>query len=637
MNQYDFYVQKMMELLNAKEFCSSSKASHRECYQKFREYLMQYGLMYSPENANQWLKLVRENQCRQKYASWYKYMEQLQELIITGTVSDNHLALNKSFYDKVPEMLKIELDEYLQSRIETYSAKSSNLAKFYCSRIMVFFGERGLQTIRDITYADLSGFYCADLHCSKQTRYAYLSHARKMLSFFSEEGLCFKGYSMILDDKIYPYVGLVEKFAPENQNRIHTLRRESLDFPSNEFLTAIDDFVELLRNKGYASTALHNARHTLTVVFLFLDRNGLGYHPEIARIWFSEIQPVIGISWRNWRRILMTFEQYSTDGDIQSDKRYTYKPDQLDSFPDWCKKTITGFLQQLIRGFRRETTTRSYKYSCMRFCTFLIKHGISSFDSVTPTLIKEFTLTDIHETFNGRSDCFTVVRQFLRYLEEQDIIHNSTLHLGISTGTAPCVKIVDVLTDDEIHAIAEYRMTHGLPIELRNVAMVMTGLKFGFRASDVVNLKFSDIDWKSRTVSIIQQKTMTEITLPISNDVGNSLYSYIKKGRPNTDSNYIFVRHKAPYGKVTTKICNIALYTILPEREKIHHCGFHVTRKTFATNILRNNAGINAVMDSLGHHDNTSVMKYLSFDEERMRQCPLSLGECSLELKGEVV
>lgn len=243
MNQYDFYVQKIMELLNAKEFCSSSKASHRECYKNFREYLMQYGLMYSPENVDQWLKLVRENICQQKYASWYKYMEQLQELITAGTVSNNHLALNKSFYDKVPEMLKIELDEYLQSRIGTHSAKSSNLAKVYCSRIMVFFGERGLQTIRDITYADLSCFYCANLHCSKQTRYVYLSHARKMLSFFSNEGLFSKGYSMILDNKIYPYIGLLEKFALENQNRIYTLRRESLDFPSDEFLTAIDDFV----------------------------------------------------------------------------------------------------------------------------------------------------------------------------------------------------------------------------------------------------------------------------------------------------------------------------------------------------------------------------------------------------------
>ena len=52
--------------------------------------------------------------------------------------------------------------------------------------------------------------------------------------------------------------------------------------------------------------------------------------------------------------------------------------------------------------------------------------------------------------------------------------------------------------------------------------------------------------------------------------------------------------------------------------------------------IEENNAGIQMVMDSLGHTDNTSVMKYLSFDEERMRLCPLSLTQYSLLLEGGV-
>ena len=60
-------------------------------------------------------------------------------------------------------------------------------------------------------------------------------------------------------------------------------------------------------------------------------------------------------------------------------------------------------------------------------------------------------------------------------------------------------------------------------------------------------------------------------------------------------------------------------------------------RRTFATTLLRNNAGIQMVMDSLGHTDNTSVMKYLSFDEERMRLCPLSLTQYSLLLEGGAV
>jgi hypothetical protein len=35
-------------------------------------------------------------------------------------------------------------------------------------------------------------------------------------------------------------------------------------------------------------------------------------------------------------------------------------------------------------------------------------------------------------------------------------------------------------------------------------------------------------------------------------------------------------------------------------------------------------------MDALGHTDPTSVMKYLSMDEDRMRLCPLMLSDLSL-------
>jgi integrase len=637
MNQYDLNVQKMMELLNSRQFCSSSKASHMACYQELREFLARNKLEYSSDNANQWLRLVKVNNCRQEYASWWKYIEQLKELISTGIVSDNHLSLNKSFYDKVPGMLRTELDEYLQYCQAIYSPRSWELTRIYCSRIMVFFSEQGLQTVKDITYAELDSFYNTDLHCSTNTRYVYLGHARNMLSFFYTKGLCRKGHSMILNDKIYPYVGSLEVFRPENHDLVNVLRDESRDFPPDEFLAAIDDFIDVLRSKGYASTVLHTARHTLNAVFLFLDRNELGYVPEITWIWFSEIEPVIGTSWKGWRRILKIFEQYSACGDIKPDKRYTYKPDRLDSYPYWCRKPIAAFLYQLKREFRKDVTAEKYKYSCMRFCTFLLEHDIDSFEAITPALLKEFSLTDYHETFKGRSTCFSIVRRFLQYLEEQDFIHSTTLHLGLSTGTAPCVKVVDVLTDEESRTVAQYRKNQNTPMELRNIAMVMVGLKLGLRASDVVNLKFSDFDWRKLTVSIVQQKTQAEIMLPIPNDVGNSLYSYIKNGRPETNSEYIFVRHRAPYGKLTTKICNKALYAILPDREKIYHCGFHVTRRTFATSILKNNAGINAVMDSLGHHDNTSVMKYLSFDEERMHGCPLSLSECGLELKGGLV
>ena len=61
--------------------------------------------------------------------------------------------------------------------------------------------------------------------------------------------------------------------------------------------------------------------------------------------------------------------------------------------------------------------------------------------------------------------------------------------------------------------------------------MVMTGIRMGLRASDVINLKLTDIDWRRRSISIIQEKTKTSLTLPMPVPVGNAIYRYIKEDR----------------------------------------------------------------------------------------------------------
>ena len=80
------------------------------------------------------------------------------------------------------------------------------------------------------------------------------------------------------------------------------------------------------------------------------------------------------------------------------------------------------------------------------------------------------------------------------------------IHYGILTECAKSEPVVDILTEGQVQRIHDYRMKATTPLELRNTAMVMVGLELGLRASDVTNLKLSDINWKSRQISIIQQK-----------------------------------------------------------------------------------------------------------------------------------
>jgi site-specific recombinase XerD len=527
----------------------------------------------------------------------------------------------------------MELDHYLDSCRNKYTNQSWKYAKIYCSEAMLLFSDFSRTKIEEITYQDIITLYNADLSCTDKTKSIIINHAARMLSFYTKKGLCKRGYSMLLDNSIYPYVGFFAKFSQEHQASIRELRTKSLDFPADEFYDSIDSFISTLQNHSYTGTTLYLARKALTALYLFLDIHNLGYLPEIVWVWFAEVQNAMGKSWKHWRRILKCYEEYADNGDIIPEKRYRYEPSSLETLPGWCREAISGFQNQILRKFRSAETADTAQYPCIRFCKYLINCGISAFDGITPDIINEFSRTDQHKTFTGRSSYFTVVRQFLEYLETKGFINNKSLHYCLSTGTAPVEKIVDVLTDDQIARINDYRQSRSRPIELRNIAIIMAGIRMGLRASDVVNLKFSDINWKKRQVTIIQQKTQAQLTLSIPVDAGNSIYKYIRDGRPKSNVSYIFIRHKAPYSKLTIKNCTKALHSILPERKAVSGGGFHVTRRTFATRLLRNNASIETVMDSLGHQDNTSVMSYLSMDEKRIQSCALSLAETNLALK----
>lgn len=71
-----------------------------------------------------------------------------------------------------------------------------------------------------------------------------------------------------------------------------------------------------------------------------------------------------------------------------------------------------------------------------------------------------------------------------------------TLVFAVSAGCAPHRSIVDVLSDDMVKKIYEYREKASTPIELRDTAMVMLGLRMGIRGADILKLQVNDFDWK---------------------------------------------------------------------------------------------------------------------------------------------
>lgn len=165
--------------------------------------------------------------------------------------------------------------------------------------------------------------------------------------------------------------------------------------------------------------------------------------------------------------------------------------------------------------------------------------------------------------------------------------------------------------------------------------MLCIGLSMGFRASDIAAIRFNDIDWKQKSIRIIQQKTGKALVLPMPVKTGNVLFRYIRDGRPKSGEPYVFIRHEAPYDRIQRGVCRSALKRFL-DIPKDSGCSFHAVRKTFATKLLEGNTNVELISDSLGHSNDSTVHKYLSLDEKRMHMCPLSMKETGISFEGGV-
>ncbi len=509
---YRATVDRVMALLKEKKVCSSSQKSHKDCYDFLEEFLNQTGQEYSEKARDEWLSFIKREYTSQRYAVWKQYIFQLEEMAETDTISDQHLYLNRSHYHKLPDTLRNELDSYLADCSSKYTAHTLERTRIICSEALFLLFDQGITTVREITYQAIIDLIETDRTCSPRTKTLILRYAAAMLLSCSEKGLCKAGFSLLLDRKIYPHVGILNSFSEGTRTVIKKNSHKSLDFPVEEYRETVEPFIGTLQKHGYVGTTLYQARHSLAALYLFLDIHGLGYHPEIMWAWFSEVRKKLGSSWLHWRRILKSYEEYTIYGDIIPEGKYRYIPTSLELLPDWCRKAVESFLGQKRLEFRAPGTIRTYQYPCIRFCRFLIWQGCDSFQLLSPEVVKEFAHQDQHVTFTGRSGYFVVVREFLRFLGEKGYTAGTALQHCLLSGSAPEEKLVDVLSDRQLKKIDEFRASHQKPVELRDTAMVMLGLKMGFRASDVLNLKFRDRLEKTRDIHYYEQDQNTDYT-----------------------------------------------------------------------------------------------------------------------------
>lgn len=217
-------------------------------------------------------------------------------------------------------------------------------------------------------------------------------------------------------------------------------------------------------------------------------------------------------------------------------------------------------------------------------------------------------------------------RHFIAFLEDNEYVEYKNLHCVPPTLHVVDRHIITVLTDDMVEVLL--KDFTGSPANLRDKAAYLLALHCGLRSSDIIGLKFSNIDWENKIIHIIQKKTDSPLDIPVDDETLNAIIKYILEERRECELDYIFIS-SIGYKR---KLINRPFHTLnrfkpFALTNEPAQYGLHIMRRTFASKLLKSGSSLSVISSALGQIDKNCINEYLSTDEVAMKRCALEIED----------
>ena len=139
------------------------------------------------------------------------------------------------------------------------------------------------------------------------------------------------------------------------------------------------------------------------------------------------------------------------------------------------------------------------------------------------------------------------------------------------------------------------------PLGARDQAIMRLMARLGLRGSNIVGLRFTDINWQDATL-LVSGKSRRETRLPLPQDVGDALLHYLEYARPPVDIDRVFITSMAPWGPISRSVIRqTAARAIQRASVRAPTAGSRVFRHAAATTMLRQGASLQTIGDILRH------------------------------------
>lgn len=265
------------------------------------------------------------------------------------------------------------------------------------------------------------------------------------------------------------------------------------------------------------------------------------------------------------------------------------------------------------------------------FFVFLAGRECVVLQNITPELFTDYvsSLNDRYSS-QGKASLLYTIRNFFSYDEFSEMLTFDPLPFLSGIHSRKHERLPSFYTAEEVKRILN-AVNRSTPWGKTAYLMMILACVYGLRSSDIKALRFDDINWESRTITIIQFKTHKSVSLPITDEILFALLDYIKNARPRVDNPNVFIRLRKPY--IPYSMNDHFGDKILPYFEiagvdtKGKHHGLHSLRHSLATNLLKTGTPANEIAVILGHTSAASTKAYVWSDIEHLRIAALEVPE----------
>ena len=275
------------------------------------------------------------------------------------------------------------------------------------------------------------------------------------------------------------------------------------------------------------------------------------------------------------------------------------------------KKGIEIFINDLIVNNKSNNTIEAYKTDMKIFLEFidevLNKRITYTYELKTSHLedYKSYLIINRGYSIRGASRKYNCLRSYIKTLNKYNLVDLSILIYLSNDSFANKKKDkftdkIKLISNETIEKILENLENSNKSLKYRDVCVIKLLLYLGLRRSEILNLKWNQIDFINNTIKIIRNKNSTinivNLPTPIIEDLKklNKISIAENKG---ILPNYVF--HSVNIDKPLS-ICAynniISLYTKNLKDIDGNKVTGHAFRHTFITNCIRKNIPLSEVM-----------------------------------------